>query len=605
MTLRTAGARMTRMTDRTSISDGTVQIGSKICPYAVDTLCSLPAVISFSLAQEIKEDVSVRRSPCRVQIDLGLETAKTVAKEKLEIHGAVFKGVETPFGRSITIPELTAYIIPGKDNLFVIGRPMLGILGPTSSPQFRNYRKLSAYIGNEMYEAQDPIDAYVDPTTRTSKVTKGKVRNRRDLKIRNGSLRSKVRTLDDQGNATVYRDVTFEVIDTPREESEYMIIGCDMLGMQEDPDSIVQRITGFAESRDAATADAFEARMVEAREAGAPQRFLKKITELRTKWTNLRLDLEPQDPVSDITPLEIRLKPGVENATHPRMYFVTLSKAQHAWLPGYLKKMERAGVMVKECGTKPGGCYSPVLFPRKPKSTTEWRLVTDSRHLNSIVEPVVTDIPKLDELRRRVGAIDGNVGPATCFATADIVKGYWTIAVKKEDQKFLRCRLPHPHEAWRFTRASMGFARSGNYFISQVQRVLAEIIVDNRLIVGTDDLCMLGRQRGSITAEEDLLRTIGRVMNVLVQHRIPISPKPSSLQIFGRQAKWCGYILNNGTIEVDPERIEGLVSILPPRMGDELIRFIGAVTWIKSHILDFASLMQPLNDFKTKMTMTT
>lgn len=592
---------MTRMTDRPTISDGTVQIGSMMLPYAVDTLCSLSAVVSFSLAQELKGEEGVRRSPCRVSINLGLETAKVVATEKLEVEGAVFKGVETPYGRSITIPKLTAYIIPGKDNLFVIGRPMLGILGPTSTPQFKDHRKLSAYVGNEMYEAQDPIDAYVDPTKRTSKITIGKVSNRRDLRMRDGSLRSMVRTLDEQGTATVYRDVTLEIIDTPAREGEYMIIGRDMLGMQEDPDSIVQRITGFAESRDEATADAFEARMVEAREAGASPRFLERIEGLRTRWKNLRLDLEPQDPVSDIPPLEIRLKPGVESAKHPRMYFVTLSKAQHAWLPGYLKKMERAGVMVKESGTKPGGCYSPVLFPRKPKSTTEWRLVTDSRHLNSIVEPVVTDIPKLDDLRRRVGAIDGTTGPATCFATADIVKGYWTIAVKKEDQKFLRCKLPHPFGAWRFTRASMGFARSGNYFISQVQGILAEIIVDNRLIVGTDDLCMLGRQRGSISAEEDLLMTIERVMKVLVQHRIPISPKPSSLQVYGRQAKWCGYILKNGTIEVDPERIEGLVSILPPRTGDELVQFIGAVTWIKSHILNFAALMQPLNDFKTKM----
>ena len=86
---------MTRMTDRPTISDGTVQIGSRILPYAVDTLCSLSAVVSCSLARKLRAEEGVRRSPCRVSINLGLETAKVVATEKLDVQGATFKGIET------------------------------------------------------------------------------------------------------------------------------------------------------------------------------------------------------------------------------------------------------------------------------------------------------------------------------------------------------------------------------------------------------------------------------------------------------------------------------------------------------------------------------
>ena len=63
-----------------------------------------------------------------------------------------------------------------------------------------------------------------------------------------------------------------------------------------DPDSKVHRIEGYVASRQEEVNDEFEARMMEARNAGAPDGFMSKIKEWRTGWNHLRMGLEPGDP---------------------------------------------------------------------------------------------------------------------------------------------------------------------------------------------------------------------------------------------------------------------------------------------------------------------
>eukprot|EP00939_MAST-03C_sp_MAST-3C-sp1_P001527 g1527.t1 len=583
-----------RMTTNDPMEDGNVHIGDVVTKFATDTMCDLPAVVSEKMAKTLENQKGVTAGSCMKMVALGMNATTEKITKMLTIRGATFNGcgAET---KTIIIPKLEAYVMSGTDSTLILGKSFIWI-GENDPPTDDEDAELTkAYVGETMYRAQSTIQARIDQTSARTSIHENEIEHWNDVKVEDGNATATVRTLSPSGTAYVCRNVRMRI----RAEGEPMIIGRDLLERRDDPDSLMHRTSGYTTSRREDVEDEFEARIVEARCAGASPTFIETIRRWAPTWTNLRLDIEPGDPPAVVPPMKIIIK---DEATtrNPSMYYATLSTEQRNWLPGHLKGLKDAGIIVKEDGDAEDGSYSPCLFPKKPKSKNEWRLVTDSRFINSIVVPVETDIPKLSELRKRIGG-DERIGAATRFATLDIVKGYWMIPVRTDDQKYLRFRLPNPWGAWRFTRASMGFARSGNYFIQQVQRILEPIIVQRRLIVGTDDLAMLGRRRGNVSADDDLLVTIDMVMKLLKEYRIPVSPKISSMQLYGHHARWCGYRLENGSVLVDPERLAGLVNLRPPQRGDELVQFIGAATWIREHVPNFSALIQPLNDMKTKM----
>ena len=225
--------------------------------------------------------------------------------------------------------------------------------------------------------------------------------------------------------------------------------------------------------------------------------FRRKVVKL-WKIAPLRVDLEPGDGRAIVPPLKIPIRREVSDqrsALEAPMYFAHLTLEQKQWLKKELQKLQEAGIIVKEDDQCEDGCVSPALFPRKPNKPGEWRLVFDSRYLNSVVYPLIVDIPDLEALRRSLGPVTASVGPATRFAKVDIVKGYWSIPVRQEDTKYLRFRLPAPFGTWKYNMAPMGFIRSGNYFVACMQNIFQDLIVEGRLLIGTDDLLILGRRR--------------------------------------------------------------------------------------------------------------
>ena len=102
-------------------------------------------------------------------------------------------------------------------------------------------------------------------------------------------------------------------------------------------------------------------------------------------------------------------------------------------------------------------------------------------------------------------------------------------------------------------------------------------------------------------ADDDLLISTDLVARRLRQYRLPVSPKSTSLVVWSKTLIWCGFEITEDSIRVDPECLEGLQCLSPPRTGDELVKFIGAAQWISDHIPNFAVLIRPLVEFKTEI----
>lgn len=619
-------------------------------PFKWDTGCSLPSVISENVAKTIRTHQGIRSKKVQITVDLGVGSASCKCSEILQGHVKIKDASRPDWGEEIGF-DLEMAVLPGKSSTILLGAPTISALGanighsgkptegtsanPVIPPQDQSpplvaertwTSTLMASVGLEMWRAGEKVVCFIEPqlrfsfvyhpslvhrdipwrTTNENRQVSDSIADLIGKKVIQVSARAitMIRTIDEYGTAKTFRNVEVFIANV---EQPIVVLGLDAISQLDDLDSIAQReliVTGFTPSRDERVAQEVEDRKAEAEERGCPAKVLLGLEQVLKGLSNLRLDLEPGDPPAEVPAMHIPLKKGVDDTSHPRMYYPKLTTEQKEWLPEHLEKLTKAGVIVKIDDDAKDGSYSPTLLVAK-KKRGEWRLVTDNRHVNSIVREVEVDIPDLDELRASIGRINSSVGPATRYATMDIVKGYWMIPVEKDSQKYLRFKLPSPFGAFRFARATMGFKRSGNYFIAQVQRILSETIIAGRVIVGTDDIAVLGRQRTAngktISADDDLLESFRTVVTTLQRSRVPISPSPSSLTLWGRSAKWCGFILTEGTIQVDPERLNGLTTLIPPRTGAELIRFIGAASWIRSHVPDYPRLIAPLNAFKTKM----
>ena len=76
--------------------------------------------------------------------------------------------------------------------------------------------------------------------------------------------------------------------------------------------------------------------------------------------------------------------------------------------------------------------------------------------------------------------------------------------------------------------------------------------------------------------------------------RIKFSPK--KLQLVTKEIKWCGKLIVPGGVEIDPERKRVLETMPLPRRGDELMQFINAVGWMRTHLVEYSATMGKLQD---------
>ncbi|GMF27520.1 unnamed protein product [Phytophthora lilii] len=64
--------------------------------------------------------------------------------------------------------------------------------------------------------------------------------------------------------------------------------------------------------------------------------------------------------------------------------------------------------------------------------------------------------------------------------------------------------------------------------------------------------------------------------------------------LYTKTAKWCGRVLSKDGVAYDPEKIRALAHMPPPTTAGELQQFLCAAGWMRSSLVDFARISQPL-----------
>ena len=67
------------------------------------------------------------------------------------------------------------------------------------------------------------------------------------------------------------------------------------------------------------------------------------------------------------------------------------------------------------------------------------------------------------------------------------------------------------------------------------------------------------------------------------------------MQFFFRRVKWCGGIIPESGIKIDPERMNALLKMPVPKTGDQVQKFLCAVNWTRMAFPRYNELVSPLS----------
>ncbi len=288
------------------------------------------------------------------------------------------------------------------------------------------------------------------------------------------------------------------------------------------------------------------------------------------------------DPPADLPALNMSF--GKEAAKKVRPCRIPYTEDPKRFLDYYTDKLVSYGYAYENPNAK--YVSESLVLPKVDvpvKIEEDWRLVVNLKKANAATVPIYWPMPTLEEVQRYLVK-------AKFYLTLDLKNGYWQIKPAKRCQELFsfsthRTVLTPTRIPQRCTDAVM-------YFTSLMMDVFSEGIYKG-IIPWVDDLLLYDE---TVDGLFELLRwTLNRAKEL----RIKFSPK--KLQLVTTEIKWCGKRIVPGGVEIDPERKRVLETMPLPKRGDELMQFINAVGWIRTHLVEYSATMGKLQDWMTEM----
>lgn len=229
---------------------------------------------------------------------------------------------------------------------------------------------------------------------------------------------------------------------------------------------------------------------------------------------------------------------------------------------------------------------SALLVAKTGPSAEPFRLVVSFKDLNSYVVPMDFPMEKIPDLLSQL--TDDRV----FFSTVDLSNAYYSVAVAEESRRFLtfNVRLDRT-EQYRFKRLPQGLNVSPAHFSSRLFFAFQDLIGRNEakgwtLCVYVDDLGL------SAKTPEALAELTAIVLARL--HELHLFVNPAKMVACSRSVRFLGHLLSANKIALDPQRIEAVQNLRPPRDARALRKAIGLFSWLSSHVRNARIIMAPL-----------
>jgi hypothetical protein len=214
------------------------------------------------------------------------------------------------------------------------------------------------------------------------------------------------------------------------------------------------------------------------------------------------------------------------------------------------------------------------------KKDGKWRYCVDYRYLNSVTKKDSYPLPRIDDTLDALGNKDAKV-----FSSLDVASGYWHIPIKEQDRE--KTAFVTRNGQYQFRVVPFGLTGAPGAFCRYVDNALRDVMWKCCLVY-VDDIVVWSK-----TVEEhkkDLEEVFKRL------HAAGLKLKLSKCEFFMDEITYLGFLVRDGHVGLDPEKVEAIRALAPPKTLKGLQRFLGTINWFGRWIKDKAKMAAPLTD---------
>ena len=253
-----------------------------------------------------------------------------------------------------------------------------------------------------------------------------------------------------------------------------------------------------------------------------------------------------------------------------------------------LTKLVKLGIL--EVGHQP--YTSPVLLLSK-KNTTDKRVVTDFRYLNSRISRINHPFPLLSETLKRIGHAHTKV-----MSVIDLKSAFHCIPLSKSAQKYTGIASYHGGKHYYYKRLAQGLNVSPGIFQAKIDDILGTIPNSrNFCIAHHDDIILFSPDKASHK------HSLTKVLKALSDNGLKVSPKKCKL--FRDDVEYMGHritINKAGEPCFQPmnNRCASIRQIPRPKTPKQVRRLVGAVNYVAGFFPNIQTILKPLHQLTRK-----
>lgn len=213
---------------------------------------------------------------------------------------------------------------------------------------------------------------------------------------------------------------------------------------------------------------------------------------------------------------------------------------------------------------------------RKPGKN---RFCLDARKLNKLTEKDAYPLQNIDGILSRIDE--------TYFiSSVDLKFAFWQIELDEESRKYTAFTVAG-RPLYQFRVMPFGLCNAAQRLCRLMDKVVPSKLKEN-VFVYLDDLLVIS------SGFEEHIRLLKEVAQCLRNAGLTIGLKKS--QFCFRELKYLGFIIGDGMLRTDPDKLEAIRKIPIPKNPREVRSFLGTAGWYRRFIRDFATISAPLTD---------
>ncbi|XP_064472857.1 uncharacterized protein K02A2.6-like [Ornithodoros turicata] len=253
---------------------------------------------------------------------------------------------------------------------------------------------------------------------------------------------------------------------------------------------------------------------------------------------------------------------------------------QHRRIPFRVRKALEAELArlealdIIEHVTGPTPWVSPIVVVPKPHTDGAVRMCIDMREANKAIARVRHVMPTIEDI---ISILNG----AAFFSKLDLNEGYHQLELDESSRTITtfstHCGLR------RYKRLLFGVNAAAEIFQDAIRQILPD---ENGIINVSDDILISGR-----TMEEHD-RRLRLVLMSLQDAGLTLNGK--KCVIGARTLKFYGHVFSADGISVDPEKVEAVTKMAPPKDATEVRSLLGMVNYCSRFIPRLAEIAEPL-----------